>query len=64
MSRRKLPAALLFTEDGEQQWRRHVRAREIRAAVAEVNKHSKGNARIPGDARCCRCDSNPAYGSH
>jgi integrase len=50
MSRRKLPAALLFTEDGEQQWRRHVWAREFRAAVVEVNKHAKGNARIPADA--------------
>lgn len=46
-AKRKLPAALLFTEDGEQHWRRHVWAREFRAAVTKVNETAKGKARIP-----------------
>lgn len=46
----KLPAAPLFTEDGETPWRRHVWAREIRAAIAEANKALKGRARIPPGA--------------
>lgn len=46
-SRRKLPAAFLFTEDGEQQWRRHVWAREIRAAITKANETLKGADRIP-----------------
>ncbi|MGH7138839.1 MAG: hypothetical protein ACREHD_24085, partial [Pirellulales bacterium] len=32
----KLPEAPLFTEDGEQPWRRHIWAREIRSAIAKV----------------------------
>ena len=46
-AKRKLPGALLFTEDGEQQWRRHVWAREIRDAIETANKDLKGKARIP-----------------
>jgi integrase len=43
----KLPSAWIFTEDGEQPWRRHVWAREVRAAIAGANKSLKGKARIP-----------------
>lgn len=46
----KLPAAYLFTEDGLQEWRRHVWAREIRAAIAKHNKKAKGAKRIPPTA--------------
>ncbi|HEY4340527.1 MAG TPA: hypothetical protein VGM97_11330 [Steroidobacteraceae bacterium] len=46
-ARGKLDGAFLFTEDGQQQWRRHVWAREFRAAVKAVNKTAKGKARIP-----------------
>lgn len=49
-ARRKLPAALLFTEDGEQQWRRHVWAREFRAAAAKANNELRGLDRIPPEA--------------
>ena len=48
--RGKLPGAPIFTEDGEQQWRRHVWAREFRAAAAKVNEKAKGKARIPLEA--------------
>ena len=48
--RRKLPGALLFTEDGIQQWRRHVWAREFRAAAAKANEHLRGPDRITPDA--------------
>ena len=43
----KLPTTFLFTEDGEQPWRRHVWAREVRAAVAAVNEKAHGKSRIP-----------------
>jgi len=43
----KLPAAPLFTEDGEQPWRRHIWAREVRAAVTKHNEKARGKARIP-----------------
>jgi integrase len=43
----KLPAAFLFTEDGVRPWRRHVWAREMRAAVKTANLKLKGRARIP-----------------
>lgn len=43
----KLPAASLFTEDGVQTWRRHIWARQVRAAAAKVNEKAKGVARIP-----------------
>lgn len=46
-AKNKLPGAYLFTEDGQQQWRRHVWARELRAAVKVINKTAKGKARIP-----------------
>lgn len=49
-ARRKLPGALLFTEDGEQQWRRHVWGRELRKVIAEVNRHARKDARIPPGA--------------
>jgi integrase len=43
----KLPGVPLFTEDGEQPWRRHVWAREVRAAVKKHNEKAKGRARLP-----------------
>jgi integrase len=43
----KLPGAPLFTEDGETPWRRHVWAREVRAAVKSHNEKAKGRARLP-----------------
>ena len=49
-SRDKLLGAPLFTEDGETPWRRHIWAREMRAAVAKHNEHAKGKQRISTDA--------------
>jgi integrase len=39
--------ALIFTEDGETQWRRHMWARTVRAAVKAHNKKAKGRERLP-----------------
>ena len=49
-SKDKLPGAPLFTEDGETPWRRHIWAREMRAAIAKHNEQAKGNKRISTDA--------------
>ncbi len=49
-ARAKLPGALLFTEDGATQWRRHVWAREFRAAAEKANLELRGLDRIPLDA--------------
>lgn len=46
----KLPRAPLLTEDGEQAWRRHIWAQEMRAAIEAVNKEARGPARIPAGA--------------
>ena len=46
----KLPGAPLFTEDGEQTWRRHIWSRRIRAAIAAHNKEARGKSRIPSKA--------------
>ena len=43
----KLPGASIFTEDGEQSWRRHVWARGIRDATTKANKKARGKRRIP-----------------
>jgi integrase len=43
----KLPAAPLFTEDGETPWRPHMWARQIRLAIAKHNQEARGNLRIP-----------------
>jgi len=43
----KLPGAPIFTEDGEQPWRRHMWARTVRAAIKAHNKKAKGSARLP-----------------
>ena len=43
----KLPAALIFTEDGSQAWRRHRWAAEMRNAIKEHNKKAKGKDRVP-----------------
>ena len=40
-SKDKLPGAPLFTEDGETPWRRHIWAREMRAAIAKHNTMSR-----------------------
>jgi integrase len=49
-SKDKLPSAPLFTEDGETPWRRHIWAREMRAAIIKHNEQAKGNKRISTDA--------------
>jgi integrase len=49
-SKDKLPGAPLFTEDGEMPWRRHIWAREMRAAIANHNEQAKGHKRISTDA--------------
>lgn len=46
----KLPNAPLLTEDGEQPWRRHIWAREIRSAIVKANENAAGKARIPPGA--------------
>jgi integrase len=46
----RIPSAALFTEDGEQPWRRHIWARAIRVAVAKVNEKARGEDRIPSGA--------------
>ena len=48
--RDKSPAEPIFTEDGEQRWRRHMWARRVRMAVAAHNKEAKGAKRIPPGA--------------
>jgi len=47
-------SAPLFPEDGEQPWRRHVWAREVRAAIARHNETAKGKCRIPPGASAYR----------
>ena len=49
-ARDKLPAAPLFTEDGQKPWRRDMWAAEIRTAIASHNKTARGPMRIPSDA--------------
>lgn len=51
-ARGKLPGAHLFTEDGAQPWRRHIWARETRAAIEKANEKAGRNpdARIPAGA--------------
>src|SRR5581483_9900494 len=48
----KPSAAPLFTEDGEQRWRRHTWSKQTRAAITHANqdKEAKGKKRIPSDA--------------
>jgi len=46
----KLPSAPLFTEDGEQPWRRHVWCRHVRAAIKAHNAKARGANRIPAGA--------------
>lgn len=45
----KLPSASIFTEDGSCPWRRHIWAREVRAAIVRHNATAEGSKRI--DAR-------------
>jgi integrase len=46
----RLPAASLFTADGQKPWRRDMWAAEIRTAIASHNKGARGPMRIPSDA--------------
>lgn len=46
----KLANAPLFTEDGETPWRRHIWAREMRAAVVKHNKDTKPKQHISPNA--------------
>ncbi len=43
----RLPKAPIFTEDGKTPWRRHIWAREFRAAASKVNEEATGGDRIP-----------------
>jgi integrase len=45
-ARTKLPGASLFTEDGASSWRRHIWAREVRAAIVRHNAVAEGGRRI------------------
>lgn len=47
LTKRKTPAAHLFTDPDAQPWRRHIWAREIRETIGEANKKARGKARIP-----------------
>lgn len=49
-ARDKLPKAPIFTEDGEQVWRRHIWAKQFRAAADKVNEEARGKDRIPSAA--------------
>jgi integrase len=49
-ARDKLQSEYLFTEDGETPWRRHIWAREMRAAISKCNENARGKARISADA--------------
>jgi integrase len=42
----KLPGAPIFTEDGQQPWRRHMWARRVREAIKTHNKKAKGKERL------------------
>lgn len=47
----KEPNAPLFTEDGEQPWRRHLWCRRMRSAIEAINKDdAEGSVRIPQGA--------------
>ncbi len=46
----KLPGTPIFTEDGEQPWRRHIWAREFRAAADEGEQKARGKSRVPNSA--------------
>jgi hypothetical protein len=45
-SKDKLPGVSLFTEDRETPWRRHVWAKEVRAAIANHNRDASAKRRI------------------
>lgn len=49
-TKRKLPAAHLFTDPDGKPWQRHVWAAEFRAAAKAVNVKARGKARIPPGA--------------
>jgi integrase len=50
VTRGKLPKASIFTEDGQQPWRRHIWARQFRAAADKLNGEARGKVRIPPEA--------------
>jgi hypothetical protein len=43
----RLPKAAMFTEDGEQPWRRHMWCRRIREAIATHNKDAERADLLP-----------------
>ena len=43
MCKGRPPEAFLFTEDGEQQWRRHMWCRQVRSAIAAYNSNTSDN---------------------
>lgn len=47
MAKDKTPAAWLFTEDGEQAWRRHTWSQEVRDAIDAHNKEARTRDRLP-----------------
>jgi integrase len=49
-SKDKLPSAPLFAEDGETPWRRHVWARQVRAAIANHNRDASAKRQISTNA--------------
>ncbi len=46
-TRRKLPAAPIFTEDGVQPWRRHRWGRALAATITAHNRKARGKLRVP-----------------
>ena len=46
-TRRKLPAAPIFTEDGVQPWRRHRWSRVLASTIAAHNHKARGKLRVP-----------------
>jgi len=46
-TRDKLPGALLFSPDGEREWRRHLWAKATRDAIASHNEKARGKERLP-----------------
>jgi integrase len=46
----KLPKAPIFTEDGEQPWRRHMWCRRIRETIAAHNKDTEPEESVPIEA--------------
>jgi len=50
VTRSKLSKAPIFTEDGQQPWRRHTWARQFRMAAEKANQDAPTKVRIPSEA--------------